>query len=149
VRMFDLNGEEVVFKGTVDPHTPIAQGWLRASHRALDPGRSEPWRPYHPHDTVEPLTPGEVYGLEIEIWPTGIVIPEGYRMQLQVRGRDYEYPPALEGETRIGWFPLTGCGPFLHTDERDRPPETFARDVTVHTGGEHESYLLVPVLPGG
>jgi uncharacterized protein len=147
VRMFDPEGEEIVFKGTVDPHTPIVQGWLRASHRKLDPERSEEWRPYHPHKEREPLTPGEVYELDIELWPTGIVIPAGYRMQLQIRGRDYEYAPALDSQEQIGWFPLTGCGPFLHTDERDRPPEVFGGEVTIHTGGEHGSYLLVPVLP--
>ena len=27
---------EVIFVGAIDPHTPIAQGWLRASHRKLD-----------------------------------------------------------------------------------------------------------------
>jgi hypothetical protein len=68
-------------------------------------------------------------------------------MQLQIRGRDYEYAPALGSQEQIGWFPLTGCGPFLHTDERDRPPEVFGGEVTIHTGGEHGSYLLVPVLP--
>jgi hypothetical protein len=83
----------------------------------------------------------------LPIWPTGIVIPPGYRIQLQVRGRDYEYPPALTGDTKIGWFPLTGCGPFLHDDERDRPPDIFSAAVTLHTGGEHQAYLLVPALP--
>jgi predicted acyl esterase len=149
VRMFAPDGEEIVFKGTVDPHTPISQGWLRASHRRLDPERSESWRPYHPHDRVEPLTPDQVYELDIELWPTGIVIPEGYRMQLQIRGRDYEYPPALTDEPSIGWFPLTGCGPFLHTDERDRPPEVFGREVTVHTGPEQAAHLLVPLVSEG
>lgn len=150
LRMFDENDVEVVFKGTLDPHTPISQGWLRASHRRLDLERSLPWRPYHAHDAIEKLTPGDVYELDIEVWPTGIVIPPGHRMQLQVRGRDYEYPPALESKVTIGWFPLTGCGPFLHTDERDRPPETFGpgSNVTIHTGGRHPSHLTVPVLPG-
>jgi putative CocE/NonD family hydrolase len=147
LRLFDETDEEVVFKGTVDPHTPIAQGWLRASHRKLDPERSYEWRPYHPHDAREPLTPGEIYELDIEIWPTGIVIPKGHRMQLQVRGRDYEYPPAVRDRPKLHWFPLTGCGPFLHDDERDRPPEVFGANVTIHTGGEHGSYLLVPVVP--
>ena len=70
-------------------------------------------------------------------------------MQLQIRGRDYEYPPALSDEPSIGWFPLTGCGPFLHTDPRDRPPEVFGRDVTVHTGPEQPSHLLVPLISEG
>ena len=37
LRVFDPQGKEVVFQGALDPHTPVAQGWLRASHRKLDP----------------------------------------------------------------------------------------------------------------
>ena len=40
VRVFDPDGAEVTFMGALDPNTPIAQGWLRASHRALDPAMS-------------------------------------------------------------------------------------------------------------
>ena len=36
VRVFSADFKEVVFQGAIDPHTPIAQGWLRASHRKLD-----------------------------------------------------------------------------------------------------------------
>jgi predicted acyl esterase len=45
----------------MDPHTPIAQGWLRASHRKLDKKKSLPYRPWHTHDEKQPLTPGETY----------------------------------------------------------------------------------------
>ena len=55
LRVFDPDGEEVVFQGAIDPHTPIGQGWLRASHRKLDPALSEPYRPYHSHDEKQPL----------------------------------------------------------------------------------------------
>ena len=34
--------KEVVFQGAIDPHTPIGQGWLRASHRKLDKKLSSP-----------------------------------------------------------------------------------------------------------
>ena len=69
-QVFDADGEEVTFQGAIDPHTPIAQGWLRASHRKLDPALSERWRPYHTHDEKQPLEPGAVYELDVEIWPT-------------------------------------------------------------------------------
>ena len=36
LRVFSPDLKEVVFQGAIDPHTPIAQGWLRASHRKLD-----------------------------------------------------------------------------------------------------------------
>ena len=91
LRVFDPRGREVVFQGALDPHTPIAQGWLRASHRRLDPDMTLPYRPYHTHDVLEPLTPGKPVELDIEIWPTCIVVPAGYRIALTIRGKDYEY----------------------------------------------------------
>jgi hypothetical protein len=113
VRVFDPDGDEVTFQGAIDPHTPIAQGWLRASHRRLDPELSLPYRPYHTHDRVEPLDPGEVYRLDVEIWPTSIVAPAGYRLGLSIRGNDYVYEGDL-GDSALSTFKnrLTGCGPF-------------------------------------
>jgi predicted acyl esterase len=147
VRVFDPNGDEITFQGAIDPHTPIAQGWLRASHRRLDPKWDLPYRPYHTHDVVEPLTPGEVYELDVEIWPTSIVIPAGYRLGLSIRGNDYEYEGDL-GEASLTTFKnrLTGCGPFLHDDPLDRPAEVFGGEVKVHTGVGHLSRLMVPVI---
>src|SRR5207244_718467 len=57
VRLLDPQGEEVTFQGANDPHTPVAQGWLRASHRKLDAILSTEWRPYHTHDEIQPLQP--------------------------------------------------------------------------------------------
>ncbi len=59
LQVYDPGGKEVVFHGALDPHTPIGQGWLRASHRKLDKKLSLPYRPYHTHDEKQPLTPGE------------------------------------------------------------------------------------------
>jgi len=137
LHVFDPDGEEVHFQGTLDPHTPIAQGWLRASHRRLDPERSTEARPYHVHTEREPLVPGAIYELDVEIWPTSIVVPPGYRVALTVRGRDYEYG----GEpVHVGWFEMRGCGPFTH-DPVDHGL------VTLHTGAGHPSSLLLPIVP--
>jgi uncharacterized protein len=143
LRAFDRDGEEVTFQGAIDPHTPVAQGWLRASHRKLDLSASERYRPYHTHDEKQPLEPGEVYELDVEIWPTSLVLPAGYRLALTVRGTDYEYPKA--GGDRLTTFrnELRGSGPFLHDDPDDRPPEVFGGTVTVHAG----SYVLLPFVP--
>ena len=146
VRVFAPDMREIVFQGALDPHTPIAQGWLRASHRKLDRNLSTPHRPYHVHDEKEPLTPGAIYELDIEIWPTCIVLLPGYRLGLTVRGRDYEYPGPAGHLSNIA-NPMRGCGPFLHDDPHDRPPEVFAQRVTIHTGPDHPSSLLVPFIP--
>jgi predicted acyl esterase len=148
VRVFDRDDREVVFQGALDPNTPVAQGWLRASHRKLDSTLSEEWRPYHTHDEAQPLQPGRPYELDIEIWPTCIVIPAGYRISLTVRGKDYEHPG---GGARLASFvnEMTGCGPFLHNDPRDRPPDTFGGTTTIYAGGYRASYVLLPYIPGG
>jgi predicted acyl esterase len=146
LRVFSADLKEVVFQGALDPHTPIGQGWLRASHRKLDPKLSTPYRPYHAHDELHPLQPGEIVELDVEIWPTSIVVPAGYRIGLSVGGKDYEHPgPA----TRLSNMkrPMTGCGPFMHDDPLDRPPEVFGGRTTLHFGAGREPYLLLPVIP--
>jgi predicted acyl esterase len=146
LRVFAPDGGEVVFQGALDPHTPIGQGWLRASHRKLDPALSTPWRPYHTHDELQPLVPGEPVALDIEIWPTSIVVPAGYRIALTLRGRDYEHPgPGTRLSNMKNEF--RGCGPFLHDDPRDRPPEIFGGKTTLHLEPDRPAYLLLPLIP--
>lgn len=147
LRLFDPDGDEVTFQGALDPNTPIAQGWLRASHRRLDPERSLPYRPYHPHDREELLTQGEVVELAIEIWPTCIVVPPGYQLVLSVRGKDYEYRGKLSPFAERFYYANRGVGPFTHTDPADRPAARFGGTVTIHTGPDHPSALLLPVIP--
>jgi predicted acyl esterase len=141
VRAYDPEGREVIFRGATDPQVPIAQGWLRASHRKTDLQRSRPEQPFHTHTEIEPLTPGEDYRVEVEIWPTSIVLPRGYRLAVRVDAQDFE----REGATG----PRKGSGPFLHTDPQDRSPEVFRGENTILTGGRYDSHLLLPLIPSG
>ena len=148
LRVFDPQGKEVVFIGTNDPRTPVGLGWLRASHRKLDPQRSRPYRPWHSHDEEWPLTPDEPVELDIEIWPTCIVVPPGYRVGLTVRGKDYEYD-GTDAALPHAAYPMKGVGPFTHTDSRDRPAATFDGVNTLHFGESRRPHLLLPVIPAG
>ena len=147
VRAFYPDFKEVVFKGALDPHTPIAQGWLRASHRKLDDALTRPDRPYHTHDEKQPLNPGEIYELDIEIWPSCISLPKGFRIALSVRGRDYVYPGGADDGLSNMKNKFTGVGPFLHDDPRDRPLDIFGKTVTLHNTEAQKSYVLLPVIP--
>jgi predicted acyl esterase len=147
LRVFTGDLREIVFQGAIDPHTPIGQGWLRASHRKLDKKLSTAYRPYHTHDKKEPLKPGEPVELDIEIWPTSIVAPAGYRIAVTIRGKDYEYGGASGGKLSNFKNELKGCGPFLHDDPKDRPPEIFAGTTTLHFAKTQAPYLLLPVIP--
>jgi predicted acyl esterase len=146
LRVFDPQGKEVVFHGALDPHTPIGQGWLRASHRKMDPKLSLPYRPYYTHDELQPLTPGQVVGLDIEIWPTCIVVPPGYRIAMTIRGKDYEWdgPAATLSNMKN---PMKGCGPFVHDDPEDRPMSIFGGKNTLHFGAGHDNYITLPIIP--
>ncbi|HET7766350.1 MAG TPA: CocE/NonD family hydrolase [Burkholderiales bacterium] len=146
-RVFTPDFREVVFMGAIDPHTPVAQGWLRASHRKLDPRLSTEYRPYHSHDQRQPLVPGEPVQLDVEIWPTSIVVPAGHRVALTVRGRDYEWQRHTGARLSNFKNELRGCGPFLHDDPRDRPPQVFGGRNTLHAGPGKECFVLLPVIP--
>ncbi len=145
LRLFDPAGKEVTFIGSNDPRTPIGLGWLRASQRKLDAARTKSYRPWHPHDETWPLKPAEPVELDIEIWPTSIVVPPGYRLALSVRGKDYE----VDG-TDIALpnapYPMKGTGPFLHIDPDDRPAAIFACRNTLHIAADKQPYLLLPII---
>jgi predicted acyl esterase len=147
LRVFDPDGSEVTFQGAIDPHTPVGQGWLRASHRKLDVARSTEYRPYLAHDEAWPLSPGEVVELDVEILPTSLVVPAGYAIALTIQGHDYEYAEHTGAFLSNFKNELLGCGPFLHDNPVDRPAEVFGRHVTIHLGGDRRARLLLPVIP--
>ena len=146
LRVFDPAGKEVVFIGSNDPRTPVGLGWLRASHRKLDPAQSLPHRPWHSHDELQPLTPGVPVELDVEIWPTSIVVPPGYRLALTVRGKDYEYD-GTDAAPAHAPYTMKGVGPFTHTHPQDRPKEIFGGTNTLHFAPDRMPYVLLPVIP--
>ena len=148
LHVYDPDGKELVFQGALDPHTPVGQGWLRASHRELDQELTKPYRPYHRHQRKIPLVPGQKTELDIEIWPTSIVIPKGYQLAISVLGKDYEWDgPAAHLSNMKN--PMKGCGPFLHDDPTDRPEEIFGAEVTIYSDSVTPSYILLPFIPKG
>ena len=147
LRVFRPDGSEVVFKGAVDPHTPVGHGWLRASHRKLDPTLSTAWRPYHTHDEMQPLTPEAVYELDIEIWPTSVIVPAGHRIALTVRGKDYEYAGEIAELDFFKNSKLKGVGIYTHTNAQLRPSALYGGSTTLHCGGVHAACVVLPVIP--
>ena len=119
---------------------------MRASHRKLDAKLSLPYRRYHVHHARQLLTPGQLVELDIEIWPTCIVVPRGYRIVFTILGRDYEYEGAAATLSNMK-NPMCGCGPFVRDDPADRPPEIFGGTATLHFGAGRKSTLLSPAIP--
>jgi predicted acyl esterase len=138
LRVFDPAGKEVTFLSAVEPKSPVSQGWLRVSHRKLDPERTTDYRPVHSHDEEQPLVPGTLYAVDVEIWPASLSIPAGYRIGLTIQGKDFERADEPG--------PFKGSGFFLHVDPDDRPAAKFAGKNTIHTGPGANSFLLLPTL---
>lgn len=132
IRCLDPDGKEIIFTGAHEP-TPVARGWLRASHRKVDEKRTLPYRVFHAHDEVQKLIPDQIYELDVEIWPTCIVFPKGYRLALTLMGKDFEYPEIP--------------GRLLHNHPKDRGIADFQGENSIYTGGENASYLLMPLIP--
>lgn len=107
---------------------PVALGWLRVSHREIDSEASSPFQPVLKHRRELKLRPGEIVAFEIEIWPSGTLFEPGSSLRVVVQGRDiYDYPkPSVYAR---------------HEELVNRGRHT------IHTGGEHDSHLLVPVVP--
>jgi putative CocE/NonD family hydrolase len=125
LRNFDADGNEVLETGQQGAPVPVAKGWLRASHRELDPELTLPYRPYHKHIRRLYLMPGEIVKVEVEIWPTSMVFKKGHRIRLDVQPRD-----GVVSESYMHY----------HADYNTGTN-------TIYSGGEHESYLLLPVIP--
>ena len=127
LRNFDADGNEIMETGQQGSPVPVAKGWLRVSHRELDPDLTLPYRPYHKHQRRLYLQPGEIVKVDVEIWPTSMVFKKGHRIRLDVQPRD--------GLGSQGYM-------HYHADYNTGTN-------TVHAGGQYESYLLLPVIPPG
>jgi predicted acyl esterase len=108
---------------------PVALGWLRVSHRALDAGRSTEWQPVHSHEAEMPLAPGDIVPVDIEIWPSATKFEKGETLRVVVQGHDI-YTDALP---RL---------PFArHEETRNQGSHVL------WTGGRYDSHLLIPLQP--
>jgi predicted acyl esterase len=126
LRNIGPDGKDVPEVGQHGQPVPLTKGWLRASHRKLDPERSLPYRPYHPHNERLWLTPGEPVECQIEIWPTCIMLGKGHKLRVDIQPRD-----------GIGSAPYT----HYHADYNSGAQNT------IHSGGGKQSYLLLPIIP--
>ena len=111
--------------------TLLTRGFLKGSHREIDPERSKPWLPFHTHTNPQPLTPGEIYDFAIEVLPTGHLFKAGHRICLKISGAIDE--PPKTGIEAIHEGHLTS---------------QISNIVTIYHDAEHPSHLLLPITRG-
>jgi putative CocE/NonD family hydrolase len=112
----------------------LTRGWLKASHRALDPKRSTPWRPWHPltREASKAVKPGEINEYAIEILSTANLFRRGHRICVDITSMDL--PTGVAGATNVEYIPYHIC----------------SSKTTVHKiyhNEKYPSYLLLPIVP--
>jgi hypothetical protein len=104
--------------------TYIQRGFLRASHRALDPKKTSPHEPIHRHDKAEDLEPGKIYEVKFSLFPVGHTVRRGHSLELAIMA-----PPAIPS-------PSWGFAPVMLPGVN-----------TVQHSREYLSILELPVVP--
>ena len=128
------DGQEIFYTGTAGDPVPLTKGWLRSSLRKTHPDHpwNKQWLPYREYVStdVQPVEAGEIYALDIEIWPTCCVIEKGGRLVFELSSEDTQ-----------------GSGVFQHNHPEDRPVEKLEGTNSVHFGGSFVNYLTLPIVP--
>lgn len=124
VQKLSTTGELLPITLFGEPH-PGVWGKLRVSRRRLDEKLSTDYCPVQAHLDEQKLKPGEIVPVDIELVPTSRFWHKGQQIRVQVAGR----------YIRSDWFePL-----IWDTDNHG--------DHILHTGGEYEAFLQIPVIP--
>ena len=105
----------------------ITKGWLRASHRALDPHKSTEMEPYHTHTDPQPIEPGKVYRFDISVEPMAHRFKKGNRMRLEIVNGDSVVTDVLWTHYYV--------------------PSKIGTD-TIYHSAQHPSALILPVTEG-
>ncbi|MGI9257395.1 MAG: CocE/NonD family hydrolase [Gammaproteobacteria bacterium] len=120
----DRNGTEVQMPGYNDTENGhVASGWLRVSHRDVNPEKSTPVRPYLRHDRPMKLELGERVRVDVEILPSSTMFRAGESLVVRVQGTE-----------------LPGAGDIEHVELMN------SGDHIVYVGGDTGSRLTVPVI---
>jgi uncharacterized protein len=127
VYKFDAVGQQVPLAYyTFFNEGPVALGWLRASHRELDPARSTDLVPYHTHANPQPLEVNRIYRFDISLEPMAYLYKQGHRIRLEIVNGDSPM-------TEMLW-------PHYYR------PDRMGAD-TIHHDSAHPSQLILPVMP--
>lgn len=118
------------------PERELTRGWLKASHRAIDPKRSKPWRPWHPltREAQRKVKPGEITEYAIEILATANLFRRGHRICVEIASADM--PTGVGGATNAEYFPnhIVSSRTTLHK---------------IYHDAARPSHLLLPIILQG
>lgn len=134
LRHFSPEGKEILYTGTAGDPVPLTKGWLRASLRKVEAQhpRHREWLPHREYRStdVQEVNPDTVYEVDVEVWPTNVVVEKGAKLVLEI----------ASGDTQ-------GTGIFGHNHPEDRSEQVFGGINHIHFTKEHRNYVTLPIIP--
>ncbi|KAJ5241296.1 uncharacterized protein N7469_002887 [Penicillium citrinum] len=134
LRHLSPSDEEVFYTGSAGEPVPVTKGWLRVSLRKINPQHPHhrPWLPHRDFYSTDvlPVIPNDVYTVEVELWPTNVVVESGGRLVLEVSSGD-----------------TSGTGFWGHNDPIDRSENIFKGLNHIHFGSDYVNYITFPIIP--
>lgn len=76
------------------------------------------------------MTVDEIYEVDIDVWPTSVVISPGHRLLFEVSSGDTD-----------------GSGLFLHQDPVDRDKKRLSGLNHIHFGNGRHNFIQLPIIP--
>ncbi|KAI7562801.1 alpha/beta-hydrolase, partial [Hortaea werneckii] len=112
MRHISPEGKEVFYTGTAGDPVPLTKGWLRVSLRKIEDAhpKHREWLPHREYRStdVQEVKPDTVYDVDVEVWPTNVVVERGGKLVFEVSSGDTQ-----------------GSGIFGHNHPKDRSKEVF------------------------
>ncbi|THW38781.1 alpha/beta-hydrolase [Aureobasidium pullulans] len=130
LRHFSAEGKEIFYTGTGGDNVPLCKGWLRVSFRKINSEHARhrsylPYRDYFSSDVL-PVIPGEIYPVDIEVWPTNVILEKGERLVLDV----------ASGDTQGKSLSSSGLS-----------PERLMGRNFIHFSSERPNFITLPIIP--
>ena len=124
VKKLSTDGRELPVYILGENAHPGTWGKMRVSHRKLDESATD-FQPIQAHDEIQKLEKGEIVPVDIELNPTSRIWHKGQKIRVQIAGR----------YIREDWFEPLSWEAENHGDH------------VIHTGGQYDSFLQIPVIP--
>jgi predicted acyl esterase len=156
------------YQSSVGPGCEMAAiGYMRVSLRQLDESRSTEENPRQSMNSIQKLKKNEIVPIDILIWPMGLLFQKNDILQLSISAyktrkmwtgpfklkmaqihlpkKGYTYMPQEHPEM----FTVGGSEMFAgsNVDTADMPHDVNKGKQIIYTGGKHDSFLYVPVIP--
>ena len=134
LRHLGPDGKEIHYTGAAGDAVPLTKGWLRLSLRKVDEAhpRHRPYLPQRNYRSTDvlPVELGQVYPVDVEIWPTNVVLEPGASLVFEVSSGDTQ-----------------GGGVFSHDSPIDRSASKLAGLNDLHFSPDLLNYVTLPLVP--